>query len=87
MKDMLAVERIIKVLDFHNFRTEDDRMDGSGNFYVTIEGDWKHDHLRLIHTMHRMGYHAVAEVVYDSDSDWYKADYIFKDMLMEEEEE
>lgn len=87
MKDMLAVERIIKVLDHHDFRTEDDHMDESGNFHVTIEGDWKHDHLRLLQTMHRLGYRAVAEKVYDSDSDWYKADYVFADELMEDDDE
>ena len=45
---------------------------------IQIDGDWKHEHIRLDEVMKENGYvYLLKEMVQDSDSDWYVAKHIY----------
>ena len=45
---------------------------------IQMDGDWKHEHMRLDEVMKENGYvYLLKEMVQDSDSDWYVAKHIY----------
>lgn len=49
-----------------------------GDICISLEGDWKHSHLRMVWLMGTLGYTQVAEDEEDSDSDWYYSTHYFR---------
>ena len=46
-------------------------------YMVTIEGDWKHDHLYMRNVMEEAGYSQLKEECLPSGSDWYASTHYF----------
>ena len=45
---------------------------------IQINGDWKHEHLRLDYIMKKLGYIFLnKEVIGDSDGDWYVGKHLY----------
>ncbi len=45
---------------------------------VFIEGDWKHDHLRVKYLLSTIGYNEIREdTIGNTDSDYYKSEHTF----------
>lgn len=47
-------------------------------FYITIDGDWKHDHLRIDYLMEGLNLTRLGEQdVEENGDDWYKSTHIY----------
>lgn len=47
--------------------------------FITVQGDWKHDHLRCQYLLEEEGYRMISKRVTEEDgSDWYTAEYTFR---------
>lgn len=48
------------------------------SFYIAIDGDWKHDHLRSKWIMEDNGYRFIGSVSEPSEEDWYSAKHYYR---------
>jgi hypothetical protein len=47
-------------------------------FYIRINGDWKHSHLRIDYLMKQIGLNRLGEKdVVDTESDWYESTHVY----------
>ena len=47
-------------------------------FYITIDGDWKHDHQYIDYLMEGINLHRLGEQdVEENGDDWYKSTHIY----------
>lgn len=77
----MNVETIIKTLkDNEMYGHEEIWQDGQLPcvFYITIDGDWKHDHGYIDYLMKGIGLNKVGEKnVEDNGSDWYESTHVY----------
>jgi hypothetical protein len=73
-------ERVQEILS-HNKMSYDFTVDDNGYIEITIiNGDWKHDHIRLKNMMAKNGYiyFGFKEFGEDTGGDWYSAIHKFR---------
>ena len=71
------LRRLEELWDKKRIPVEDFGTDKRGRLIVTLEGDWKHDHVRLNWLMSEEGYSVLSEDAEDNGTDYYRSTHTF----------